>query len=391
MTINLYFILKSCLIILNFFAYSLMVIHLNSYMFEDKINQKIALEIFKKTIMNDNRFLNEIDENLLSIEQKYKAYYFFEASITNLCYYYKNLETNQTLNSTINLTHILSDSEFILNELNRSNADLIEEIPQPILDNKKYDLCYKEFINEINEKALKEITAINKIKPSRTIHIDIAPIENFQSFNCEVFYEKVYIFRYRHQQQKKDFISILSSYNMTFYELNYVKNDLYLEFIKKYSRPLEVLPKEYLSFYYVDSFNIYKNIIKRLNYENPKDILKKIKTNIKFTDNNLYEDYLKSAIFYFHYRKYLKNLPINFKSLRQHIYLSYLTLNYQIDSGLFLYKCATLNLLTKNTFQTKIKFLQKSYHLGSLEAKKILYEIYNMPLYFNPTMVKKYS
>ncbi len=361
------------------------------YILKDNINKNIALELYKIKIQEDLRFAGEVNESLLTIEERYNSYYFFDCSIHNHAYFYNNKITNESIDGKIDIQLSYSDKDFILNELPKRSAAEAPGFEEKLLDDKKYDKVFKELIQNVKDKALSIITLKHNVKPSRYIHIDIGPLEGFHILNCEIYYEKVYIFRYRNEQKKKDFVSILSGYSQTFYQLEFVYSPEYIEFLTKYKRPIEYIPKEYLPYYYIDSFAVYHRVNKKLEFESSKGILKKIRDNISYENYSLYNDYLKSGIYYFRIHKYLKKLKIEQKPLRYHIYLAYLTLKYQKESGFFLYECSCLGILPKNDIPEKIRFLEASYRLGNLEAKKVLYEHYSMPLYFNSNMVKKYS
>ncbi len=361
------------------------------YLFKDNINKNIALELYKIKLQEDLRFQDDMNESFLTIEEKYNCYYFFDCSIHNHAYYYNNKITNEAMDGRVDIQLSYSDKDFILNELSKKDAVEVGELKEQLFDDKKYDIVYKEMIQSIKDKALNAITLKHNVKPSRNIHIDIGPLEGFHILITSVYYEKVYVFRYRNEQRKKDFVTVLSGYNQNFYQLEFVKSDTYLEFLNKFKRPIEYIPKDFIEYYYIDSFATYNSVNKKLEFETSKGILKKIRDNINYENYSLYNDYLESGIYYFKIHKYLKKLKVVEKPLKYHIYLAYLTLKYQKESGFFLYECACLGLLHKNTIQEKIRFLEASYRLGNLEAKKHLYEHYSLPLYYNSNMVKKYS
>lgn len=211
----------------------------NSYfLFKETINKTIALELFRKKINEDERFVHNIVEDLLTIEEKYIGYYFIEGSIHNHPYFYKNKNTNEYVDGKIDIHESYSDPEFILNELQKADAKEIEERDFIYLDEQKHNKLYKEFIQNIKDKALYNITLKHNKKPSKSIHIDIAPLDGFHTYSCTTYLEKVYIFRYRNLQKKTDFVSILSGYNQKFYELDFVRSEKYLEYLTKYKRPI---------------------------------------------------------------------------------------------------------------------------------------------------------
>ncbi len=363
----------------------------NYFIFEEQMSQEQAFEQFKNELANDSRFESSFDEKLLTIEEKYIAYYFFQCNLLNHAYFFKNKQTGESFDGKMDVSYSSSDPEFVLNELVKTQAVSYDTPKEFVLDNNKYEIRFKEVIEKIKEKFLINICSKHNIKPSKAIHIDISPLEGFHDFICDTYYEKVFVFRYRNEQRKKDFVSVLSAYKKEFYQFDFVKSESFLQFLTKYKRPLEYIPSFYYDWYYKDSFMVYNQVNKRLEFDTYKGILKKIKDNIQYDSYSSYEDYLKSGIYYYRIRKYLKKLPVVDKPLKYHIYLAFLTLKYQMNSGYFLYECACLNLIEKNSINDKVRFLEYSYHLGSLEAKRALYEHYSLPLYFDANMIKKYS
>lgn len=361
------------------------------FLFEDFLNEDKALKMFKKAVLRDSRFTDVIDDRFLTVEQKYNSYYFFECDINNHSYFFKNKQTDESYDGKMDIHYSMSDKDFILNELNKKNCAEVESGEYPEFETEKRTRVYKEFVEGIKDKALRNITAKHNAKPSKWIHIDISPLEGFHQFSESVYFEKIYIFRYRNEQKRTDFISILSAFNQEFYELDFVKSPAYQEFLMKNKRPVGPVPKEYLKYYYTDAFRIYGQMNQKLEFETAKNILKKIRDNIQYENYSLYKEYLETGIYYYRIQSYLKKLTVAEKPLKYHIYMAYLTLKHQNESGYFLYECADLGLLKNNEIKDKLRFLEYSYRLGNLKAKKALYEHYSFPLYFNPVMVKKYS
>lgn len=361
------------------------------YCFEDKINMTIALQLFKKRIQDDPRFSDEIFDEYLTVEEKYFNYYSFDALIYNQSFLYKNKITNKTIDSKIDIQYRKMDKDYILNELSGIEPIECSEIEDNLLYPKKYNSMYQELIEEIKDKALCTIMNHYNITPSKNVHIDVAPLEGFEKLTVTSYYEKIYFFRYRDPQQKKDFQSILSSVKQDFYELDYVKSEEYMQYLTQYKKPMVYLPKEYYNYYYIDSYRVYRDVMKKLEFENPRLLLKKIKDNIKYEDYSQYKNYLISGIYYFKIKRFLKKIEVAEHPLKRKIYLSYLTFRYQKRSGMFLYDCARLGILPRNSIHDQIKFLEMSYSLGDLEAKKKLYEHYSSAQYYNEILLKKYS
>lgn len=361
------------------------------FLFKELLTEDKALEMFKKAVLEDTRFIDTVDDKFLTVEQKYNSYYFFDCDINNHPYFFKNKQTDESYDGKMDIRYSMSDKDFILNELNKKDGFETDSGEYPEVDLEKRSRVYKEFIEGIKDRALRNITAKHNAKPSKWIHIDISPLEGFHRYSEYVYFEKIYIFRYRNEQRKTDFVSILSACKLEFYEFDFVKTSVYQEFLTKYKRPVGPVPKEYMDYYYIDAFRIYSQMNQRLEFETSKNILKKIRNNIRYENYSLYKEYLETGIFYYRIQNYLKKLNVAEKPLKYHIYMAYLTLKHQKESGYFLYECADLGLLHKNAIQDKLRFLEYSCRLGNLKAKKALYEHYSFPLYFNPVMVKKYS
>lgn len=361
------------------------------FLFEDSIDMNFGLNIYKESISKDDRFINHIDESILTIEEKYFAYYNLDACINNHPYYYKNKLNNEECDGQVDICYVQTDKYFILNELVKNNAIQIDDANFDILNVESYDNCYKKFISSLKNKALELISKKHNIKPSRYNYIDVGLFDGFSKFEEEIYFERVYIFRYKSIQKKKDFISVFSCYNKKFYQLEFPYSQEYLEYYRLYKRPIEYIPSELLDLYYKDSFKAYKSTRKKLLFEQRDVILKKIKKSLNYESYSMYEDYLNSGIFYFKINRYLKKINTEDGDLKRKIYMAYLTLNYKKESGLFLYDCANLNLLDDKGNSMKIKFLECSYKLKNMRAKKILYDYYSMPINYNPALIKKYS
>jgi len=361
------------------------------YLFQDNMNKELALELYKDSITKDDRFINLIDESYLTIEDKYIGYYTFDACINNHPYYFKNKLTNEAYDGQIDICHIQTDKDLILNELVKNKATPIEEPSYDIINTKAFDEAYKRFISTLKLRALEMITKKHNIKPSRSYYIDIGLLEGFSDMKKEIYYERVYVFRYKNEQRKSDYISILSCYNEKFYSLEFPNSFEYIEYLKFFKKPIEYIPSDFIDFYYQDSFEVYKSTKKKLVFEDASVVLKKIKKSTNYESYSMYSEYLKSGIYYFKIKRYLKKLSVDAESLKRRIYLAYLTLRFQADSGLFLYDCATMGLLDKKGNEMKIKFLEFSYKLGNMRAKKILFEHFSMPINYNLNQIRRYS
>ena len=58
----------------------------NYYLFDTTITSQEALELYKAKITADNRYIHELDESLITIEEDYNVYYFFDAEIFDHSY-----------------------------------------------------------------------------------------------------------------------------------------------------------------------------------------------------------------------------------------------------------------------------------------------------------------
>ncbi len=361
------------------------------YMLDNRIDINTAYSLYEDEIKNNPKYDKCYNKANLTVDEMYIAYYFFDAKIDNLSYFYINKDTNEKYNGQIDVSCILSDSSFILNNLNKSNFKRIDDIDLNIYNKRDYEKSYKLLIDKIKDKALYNITNKHSLKRNKNMHIDVAPIDGINNLILEIYYERIYVFRYRYSSFKRDYISILSDYNKSFYSFEYNKSLDFINYLKRYRMPIEAIPKEYLDLYYNKSFNIYLNTLKRLEYESSRILQKKIKDNIDYEEYSLYYDYLLTGIFYYKNKRYLKRINTKSDMLNERILLSFLTLRHQAGSGLFLYECAKLNLLADSSLKKQLYFLDKSFKLGSLEAKKILYDHYNEPMYYDEELINRYS
>lgn len=361
------------------------------YLFEENITKEEAYLLYVNQINNDIRYDKLINDNLLTIEEKYIPYYFFDCAIYNHSYFYHNKVNDIKKEGKIDVIYNQVDKDFILNELNRTSAKKIEKCEFDLYNTKKYEDSYHNFLKGIKDKFLQSILNYHSINLSKNIHIDVSPIDSFDSFECNCYYEKIFVFRYATDINKKDYISILSAYNKRFYCFEYVHTADYDNYLSKNKKPIEYIPKRYLDLYYSEAYQAYVFINKSLEYETKEELLQKIKRNSEYEDYSYQQKYLKLGIYYFKNKKYLKKLKNTNSSLINRIFNSYLTLRFQKDSGIFLHQCASLGLLDDISINDKINYLYRSYRLKNVEAKKLLYEHYTSKLYYNELLAKKYS
>ena len=358
------------------------------YIFPCTSTKEEAIIKYKESIKNDNRFEDTVDDDLLTVEEDFNSYYFFEADIYNHNYYYVNKLKGEKIDGKLDIHYQMSDPEFLINGLDKKNAneDPLNEYIKP-----KYKSSFDSFLLGIKEKAITSIYYRHNAHPSKNVYVDFDLIDGFDSLKLDIYIERILVFRYHQVSTKKDYISIYSLYKDEFYTLEFVNNHKYNDYLKIYRRPIEYIPKSLLDYYYIDSYNTYIDVNKKLEYETYQTILSKVKDNVDFPGYTSYNSYLNMGIYFFKNRTYLKKININVKELKRKIYLAYLSLKHNAESGLFLYECACLGLLEDNALSTKLKYLNYSYKLKNPKAKKILYEHYKEPRYYNEYFIKKYS
>ncbi len=360
----------------------------NFYIFPSTSSKEEALKKYKDRIKEDTRFDDNVDEELLTIEEDFISYYFFEADIYNHNYYYADNLKAEKVDGKLDIHYQMSDPEFMLNGLDKKHAILNneDEYIKP-----KYKTSFDTFIEGIKEKATTSIYYRHNAHPSKNVYVDFDLIDGFDNFKVDIYIEKILIFRYHQANTKKDFVSIYSLFKNDFYTLDFISSKDYLDYLKLYKKPIEYVPRAYLDYYHKDSYSTYKDVNKKLEFESYQAILKKVRDNVDYPGYASYGSYLNMGIYYFRNRAYLKKIDININDLNRKIYLAYLSLKYNEESGVFLYECACLGLLDNNSLQNKLKLLGYSYRLKNPKAKRILYEHYKEPRFYNEAMIKKYS
>ena len=358
------------------------------YIFPSTSSKEEALKKYKEKIQSDERYDNQIDEELLTIEEDFNSYYFFEADIYNHSYYYIDKLKGEKTDGKLDIHYQMSDPEFLLNGLDKKDGieDAENEYVKP-----KYKSSFDAFLNGIKEKALTNIYFRHNAHPSKNVYVDFDLIDGFDNFKLDIYIERILIFRYHQASTKKDYISVYSLYKKEFYTFDFISSKPYLDFLKIYKKPIEYIPENLRDYYFKDSYKTYLDVNKKLEYESYQAILDKVRSNVDYPDYASYNSYLNMGIYYFKNRGYLKKVNININELKKKIYLAYLSLRYNEDSGLFLYDCACLGLLEDNSLEYKLKLLNYSYKLKNPKAKKILYEHYKEPRFYNEFLIKKYS
>lgn len=353
-------------------------------MLKENINSDDAIEAFRLYCRNDNRYLDNIDESLLTVEEFFKPYYFFDFMIYNQNYFIKN--EGLSYEGRLDISYTYSDSDFILNELSKNDAFVIQDEPNNLLYNNE-EKIRRKCIEEVKKKGIEQIKRRHKIYKNSAF-IDLYLINQIDFQNEEIFYEKVYQFRYRTKERKKDYVSILSSNKNVFYSFESQITIEYQEFLRKYKRPIAYIPNEFIDSYYKESFRVYEQVNENLKYQSSDEIYRKMKKNIKNKEYSKYNEYLNIGIFYYKRKDYLFKYEYESKNLKDRVTYSYLTLKHQDKSGLFLYECCNLGIIKK---KNPIVFLLDSYRLGNLQAKKLLYEYYSLNFPENDKRKKRFS
>ena len=89
------------------------------YIFPSTSSKEEALKKYKEKIQSDERYDNQIDEELLTIEEDFNSYYFFEADIYNHSYYYIDKLKGEKTDGKLDIHYQMSDPEFLLNGLEK--------------------------------------------------------------------------------------------------------------------------------------------------------------------------------------------------------------------------------------------------------------------------------
>lgn len=352
------------------------------YQYKNTISNIEALELYKKEILNDIRIDCKLDEENLTIEEKYIPYTFFECEVNNHGYFFKS--DTKEINGYVDVKMSCPDLDFIKNGLLKD--DLVLSDCGALTDEKKIEKNQKLFIKLLKEKLLKNILIKHNLVGVRH-NIDISPLKDLKHYLLTVILERVFIFRYRNKMFRHDFISIISAVNKNVYLFNFPFSDDYNSFVHSYGRTIEYLPSEYRQLYFKRAYYVYVQMKKVLEYEDKRSIYKKIKKNISYTSSNIHDEYVDMGIYYFKNKAMLKYLKPKNNCIIEKLYYSFLTLKCDSDSGVFLYEFFVL----QGNDRPYLRYLEISYHLGSIKAKKLLYEHYSNPLFYNDYFVKKYS
>lgn len=336
------------------------------------------------SLINNSEYI-KIDDNNLLIEKGYYLYTFFDGAIQGLRFFYTS--NNENINGSIDIALVMSSPLSILNKITKDLK--LQEIAEDI---KPYNNSYLEdkklFIKAINDKAYENAFEQIKKYKNRDNKLDIEPIKDFSRLEEKLVYEEIYIFKYAFNGN--DYISIYSTANDCFYELNFPKSELFLEYVRLHGRPISAIPRNYYNLYYSIGFKVYLNVLEILKYSSEKELLKKIKKGIN-KESNMFNEYIEILIYYYKNNKALAYLNDNNENMRIKILYNYLALKYKKEAGIYLYNCCRLNLLERNDLYARVKYLEISYSLKGDTAKNLLYQHYSNYAYFNERKRERYS
>lgn len=352
------------------------------YEYKNTISSVDALELYKNEILNDIRIDCKLDEENLTIEEKYIPYTFFECEVNNHMYFFK--DDKNEINGYVDVKMAWPDLDFLKNGLLKDNLILSKE--NLLTDEKKIARNQKLFIKMLKDKMLENILIKHNLVGTKH-NIDISPLKDLKHYLLTIILERVYIFHYRNKLYRHDFISIISAVNKNVYLFDFPFSDAYYKFLHSYGKTIEYLPKEYRQLYYQRAYYIYFQMNKILEYEDKRSVYKKIKKNISYISSNIHDEYVDMGVYYFKNRSMLKYLKPKNESIIEKLYYSYLTLKFDCESGVYIYEFLSLC----NNDRLYLRFLEISYRLGSIKAKKLLYEHYSNPLFYNDYYLKKYS
>lgn len=344
----------------------------------------------KKT--EDLMYCNEVDEDLITVEEWYRIYLFISGRLENQAYL--AIQKTNAISATIDTELAVPSSEFILNDLKRDfpKEELSSLEGYKILNWADVEEQETAFHEKLLQKAQQGICKRHQLYlRQKANRIDIAPIQEIIDEQKEYYLERLYVFHYRSADRKQDYISYFSAVMRRFYRFEFVPSECFVAYKKKFKKPPVYLPPFLEDMYDSVAFPVYLSTMKELNYIKESDLLKKIKDNISYTDYSKHLDYLYQAVFYFKQKNYLSLFPVSKgDNLKKWLFELYLTISYQPESGYYLYQLSKVGFLIADE-KEQIRFLEKSYRLGSLKAKKELYEYYSDPIHYDDYLIKRYS
>lgn len=360
--------------------------------FIESINKDSAYIKYKDAIVSSSKFIKDINDELITIEEGYYIYCFYHGEIKDL--EYLAIQNNKNIKGKIDIEHDYFSGDFLLNDLSRdmANNSINSLDGYNIFNMSDVIKCEKFFINSIISKGEEMICKRHRVLlTNKDNKVDVVPIREFKVFNKDFYLEKVYKIHYVSKFKKKNYVSIISGVTGRVYELSYIINEEYKEFLKKYKNPIVYIPNFLKEDYYEKCYKIYLKTKEELRFLSEKELYKKIKDNIENNNHPNHEEYLLEGIFYFKKRGYLKYYNvIETNRLRITLLDLYLGLNYQNLCGYKLAEYYKLGIILGDN-KDRIKMLETSCRLGNVAAKKLLYEHYLEPKYYDEYYLKRYS
>lgn len=364
---------------------------MNRYrLLNERINKDEIIKIYKDKIVKSSKFINEINDELISVEEGFYLYCFMYGKVRDLEYYV--LVDKKNIDGKIDVEIDYPSGMFLFNGLKRNNYQEVSGLDDLFIFNKEdIDKLDNEFINAFNERCIDSICQRHKvILTDKKNKIDITPIREFEILDKEFYLEKVYKIHY--VTNKKNYVSVISGVSGKFYYLDFIYSDIYNDFLKKYKYPIVYIPDMLKDIYYDKSFDVYVKTLDELRYIKERELFNKIKENYLNVNHPNYYFYLLQGIFYFKKKSFLKYYQINKNDdIRYVLFDLYLTCYYQADSGYKLYEYSGVGLLEDNSLKNIIRLLEISFKLGNVYAKKILFDHYHKPKYYNEYYIKRYS
>lgn len=353
-----------------------------------EMSQTEVIQDYVDFIRDDLRYSKDVDKDLISIEEGYYVYGFYHAKI--LDWQYLAIDKTKQINGVINGESDFVSPNFIFNELSRKNYSEVLSIEDLNVFN--FDELSKEKKAFIDKLIFKTESNIYKRHNIKNRGVDLALIKEFSEYEEEIYLEKIFKIHYRIKEKRKDLISFYSGVKKEFYIFNFPFSYEYNQYLKKHKKPITYIPNKLVDLYHKIGFKIYLDTVSELKFIDEKNLVKKIKTNIKYDQHPKYLDYLYKGIFYYKIKEFLYKYSLsNDLGLKRYLLDLYLTLNHNPNSGLILSDFSLAGLCEKNNLKEKLMFLNKSYSLGNLEAKKKLFEHYMEPKFYDEYFIKRYS
>ena len=357
----------------------------NVYVADFPIENEEIMRVYREVIDKDEKYYkNEIEFE--SINKRAYIYPFIVGSVKNV--EYLAVTPSKDENGIIDASYSYIDRLFILNELNKKdfqpNSIEIEEVD--VINKESLLESEKSFLKGINDRMVSGISKRHMLFLKRKGYkLDVAPIKGFDEIKKDYYVE--YVYEINTICESKKYQSIYSALKKEFYSFDYQKSEKFIEFLKSYKTPIVYIPRDYRLFYYNIAYEVYLSTTQELRYLSKEELYIKAKNSVSHPNYLKFDDYLKKLIFFFKKKKYIKKLKLDCKSVKEKIFMYYLTLGYDKDSGYKLASYAKANVVKDNY----IKLLEISYRLKSKEAQKELFDYYNQPQNFIEWKINKYS